>query len=100
MRIALILQSVFILVFSQKAERDPRLVGKWMMLFTRDSNGEIIKDEFYGKKYIETYTKDGRWVPDPQIFRDDARKHGIEAPIDYAAIPTFQGKLSIMSCWK
>jgi hypothetical protein len=92
MQIIVVFLSVFILAFSQKAERDPRLVGRWMMLFTKDASGEIIKDEFYKKKHIETYTKDGRWVPDPQIFIDDARKHGIDAQIDYAAIPTFQWK--------
>lgn len=92
MRIVLVFLSVFILAFPQKAERDPRLVGRWVMLFTKDAGGEIIKDEFYGKKYIETFTKDGRWIVDPQFFRDDAKKHGIETPIDYSAIPTFEWK--------
>ncbi|MFN3999344.1 hypothetical protein [Algoriphagus sp.] len=70
MRIVLVLLSVFILAFSQKAERDPLLVGRWMMLFTKDASGEIVKDEFYGKKYIESYTKDGKYILDPQFLRD------------------------------
>lgn len=78
------------LAFFQKAERDPRLVGKWSMLFSKDGNREIVNDEFYGKGYVETFTKDGRWLPDPQFFRDDIKKHGINEPLDYAAIPTFQ----------
>lgn len=78
--------------FIQKAERDPRLVGKWTMLYSKDENGEIVKDEFYGKSYIETFTRDGKWIIDPQFFRDDAKRLGINAPIDYSAIPTFQWK--------
>lgn len=76
----------------QKAERDPRLVGKWTILFSKDGNGDIIKDEFYGKSYVETFTKDGKWIIDPQFFRDDAKRLGINASIDYSAIPTFQWK--------
>ena len=78
--------------FIQKAERDPRLIGKWTMLFTKDENGEIVKDEFYGKSYIETFTRDGKWIIDPQFLRDDAKRLGVNAPIDYSAIPTFQWK--------
>ncbi|MDO8965322.1 hypothetical protein [Algoriphagus sp.] len=89
MRIVLLFLSVFILAFFQKAERDPRLVGRWMMLFTKDSNGEIIKDEFYGKKYIETYTKDGKYILDPQFLRDDMKSSGNKEPLDYSLIPTF-----------
>jgi len=60
------------------------------MLFSKDANGKIVKDDFYCKRYVETYTKDGRWLPDPQFFRDDIKKHGITEPLDYATIPTFQ----------
>ena len=91
-RYLLIIPLVISVAFIQKAERDPRLVGKWTMLFSKDANGKIIKDEFYGKSYVETFTKDGKWITDPQFFKDDARKHGIDAPIDYSAIPTFQWK--------
>ena len=79
-----------ILAFSQKVERDSRLVGKWKMLFSLDPNGEVVKDEFYGKNYVETFTKEGKWIPDPQFFRDDAKRFGESAPIDYSAIPSFQ----------
>lgn len=78
--------------FVQKVERDQRLVGNWTLLFSKDVNGEIIKDEFYGKSYVETFTKDGRWIIDPQFFRDDAKRLGVNAPIDYSSIPTFQWK--------
>jgi hypothetical protein len=92
MRISILLILLLFSAFSQKAERDPRLVGKWMMLFSKDANGEIRKDEFYGKRYVETYTKDGRLVLDPQFLRDDLKRNGItdtgflETPL-FLAIP-------------
>lgn len=92
MRIVPIFLYVISLAFSQKAERDPRLVGKWMMLFTKDANEEIIKDEFYGKSYVETYTKDGRLILDPQFLRDNLKRNGITEPLDYSLIPTFYWK--------
>lgn len=70
MRIILVFLSVVILAFSQKAERDTRLVGRWMMLFTKDASGEIVKNEFYGKNYVETFTKNGKLILDPQFLRD------------------------------
>ncbi|WP_144604417.1 hypothetical protein [Algoriphagus algorifonticola] len=91
-RFLLVILLVISTAFIQKVERDPRLVGKWTMLFSKDVNGKIIKDEFYGKSYVETFTKDGKWIIDPQFFRDDAKRFGINAPIDYSAIPTFQWK--------
>jgi hypothetical protein len=63
-----------------------------MMLFSKDANGEIRKDEFYGKRYVETYTKDGRLVLDPQFLRDDLKRNGITDPLDYSLIPTFSWK--------
>ena len=84
MRISILLILLLFSAFSQKAERDPRLVGKWMMLFSKDANGEIRKDEFYGKRYVETYTKDGRLVLDPQFLRDDLKRNGITDPLDYS----------------
>jgi hypothetical protein len=92
MRILIVILSITILAFSQKAERDSRLVGKWMILFSKDANGEIIKDEFYGKHYVETYTKDGKLILDPQFLRDDLKRNGISEPLDYSLIPTFSWK--------
>lgn len=74
----------------QKAERDPRLVGKWTMLYSKDANGKIIKDEFFGKNYIEEYTKDGRLILDPQFLLDDMKRLSEITKLDYASIPTFQ----------
>jgi hypothetical protein len=91
-RYLLIILLVISTAFIQKAERDPRLVGKWTMLFSKDANGKIIEDEFFGKSYVETFTKDGKWIIDPQFLRDDAKRFGVNAPIDYSAIPTFQWK--------
>jgi len=85
-----VVSSIFLPV--QKRELDTRLVGKWTMLFTLDANGEIVKDDFYGKRYVETYTKDGRWVEDPQFFRDDMKRGGVNIPLDYSEIPTLQWK--------
>lgn len=88
MRILIILILVVFGSFYQKSERDPRLVGKWMMLFSKDVNGEIVKDEFYGKNYVETYTKEGKLILDPQFLRDDLRRNGVTEPLDYSLIPT------------
>jgi len=63
-----------------------------MMLYTKDASGLVVKDEFFGKKYLETYTKDGRLLLNPQFFRDDIKKQGINAPLDYAAIPALGWK--------
>ncbi len=92
MRIVLVFLSGFILAFLQKAERDPRLVGRWMMLFTRDSNGEVIKDEFFRKNYVETFAKNGSLILDPQFLRDDMKRNGINEPLDYSMIPTLNWK--------
>jgi hypothetical protein len=76
----------------QKKELDPRLVGRWEMLFSKDVNGAIIKDDFYGKRYKETYTKDGKLILDPQFLRDDMKSRGINEPLDYGSIPTLNWK--------
>ena len=81
-----------ILPFYQQTERDPRLIGKWVILFSKDANGEIIKDEFYGKRYVGTYTKGGDLILDPQFLRDDLKRNGITEPLDYSLIPTFSWK--------
>jgi hypothetical protein len=91
-RIILVFLSLMILAFSQKAERDPRLVGKWTILYSKDANGEIIQDEFYGKRYVETYTKEGRLILDPQYLRDDLKRNGVTEALDYSLIPTFSWK--------
>ncbi|REG82089.1 hypothetical protein [Algoriphagus antarcticus] len=63
-----------------------------MMLYTKDAFGAIVKDEFFGKKHMDTYTKDGKLLIDPQFLRDDMKRFGINAPLDYAAIPTLGWK--------
>jgi len=92
MRIFLVFLSVVILAFFQEAEHDPRLAGKWTMLYSMDANGEIEKNEFFGKRYVETYTKDGKLILDPQYLRDDLKRNGISEPLDYSLIPTLYWK--------
>lgn len=94
MRIAIFILSIGFWPLNQQAERDPRLIGKWTMLFSKDENGEIVKDEFYGKRYVETYIKDGRLILDPQFLKDDLKRNGITEPLDYSLIPTFYWKTS------
>ena len=90
MRISILLILILFGSFSQKVERDPRLVGRWMMLFSLDATGEVIKDEFYQKKYVEEYTQSGKLILDPNFLRDDMEARGIKlTALDYAAIPTF-----------
>ncbi|OOG68752.1 hypothetical protein B0E43_22000 [Algoriphagus sp. A40] len=68
------------------------MVGKWVILFSKDANGEIIKDEFYGESYLETYTKDGKLILDAQFLRDDLKRNGITEPLEFSLIPTFSWK--------
>lgn len=90
MRISILLILILFGAFSQKVERDPRLVGRWMMLFSLDATGEVIKDEFYQKMYVEEYTQSGKLILDPNFLRDDMEARGIKlTALDYAAIPTF-----------
>lgn len=77
---------------SQAPMRDNRIVGKYTSLFSKDANGGIIKDEFYGKKYVETFTRYGRLILDPQFFRDDLKRNGITEPLDYSLIPSVEWK--------
>ena len=77
---------------SQTKLVDNHLAGKYIILFSKDANGEIIKDEFYGKKYMETFTRDGRLILDPQFFRDDLKRNGITEPLDYSMIPSVEWK--------
>jgi hypothetical protein len=92
MKILIVLILIILGTFYQKPERDPRLVGKWIMLFSKDSNGQIIQDKFLGKGYVETYTKEGKLILDPQFLRDDLKRNGITEPLDYSLIPTFSWK--------
>ena len=80
------------LIFSQKKDLDQRLVGRWMNLYSKDQDGKIIKDEFYGKKYIDTFQKNGQYLFDPNFLRDDMKRNGINEPLDYSLIPTFSWK--------
>jgi len=57
----IIIISIFLSInndcFPQKKELDLNIVGKWELLFSKDVNGKILKDDFSGKGYIETFTK-------------------------------------------
>jgi len=92
----LLILSIFLFVnnecFAQKKELDLKLVGKWKLLFVKDIEGKVVKDEFSGKGYIETYTKSGQFMIDPNYLRDDMRRHGIKEPLDYALIPVLSWK--------
>ena len=81
-----------ILSFTQKKDLDQRLLGKWVNLHAKDPDGKIIKDEFYGKKYIDTFLKNGQYLIDPNFLRDDMRRNGIKEPLDYSLIPSFSWK--------
>ncbi|MDO9552762.1 hypothetical protein [Rhodonellum sp.] len=75
--------------FFQKKELDSRIVGKWTNIFAKDVHGEIIKDDFYKKGYVDTFLKNGQHLIDPNFLRDDLKRNGIKEPLDYSLIPTF-----------
>jgi hypothetical protein len=75
--------------FPQKKELDLRIVGKWEILFSKDLEGKVVKNEFSGKGYVETFTKNGQFMIDPNYLRDDMKRNGINEPLDYTSIPTF-----------
>lgn len=81
---------IIISLIVQSYEHDPRLFGKWIFLYSMNSNGEILRDEFFGKRYIEEYTKDGRLILDPQFLLDDMKRRGEITSLDYTSIPTFE----------
>lgn len=81
---------IIISLIAQSYERDPRLFGKWILLYSMNSNGEILRDEFFGKGYIEEYTKDGRLILDPQFLLDDMKRRGEITQLDYTLISTFE----------
>jgi hypothetical protein len=92
MRLFLIFISLASFLTIQKRELDQRLIGQWTMLHTKDATGAIVKDEFYGKKYTETFAKDGRLILDPQFLRDDMKRAGVNFPLEYSDIPTLTWK--------
>lgn len=79
-------------VKSQSLTRDNRLLGRWMILFSKDSSGKVLNDGFAGKNYVEVFAKNGTYSIDPNFLRDEAKKNGINEPIDYSAIPSFSWK--------
>ncbi len=92
MRNLIVLIFIVFGAFIQKAERDTRLVGQWVTLYSTDGTGEIQKDMLSGKNYVETFTKNGKYILDPQFLSDDMKSRGIKEPLDYASIPTFSWK--------
>lgn len=88
----ILMLSFFALSFSQKSELDSRIVGRWKHLSDYDGSGKLLKNEFSGKNYISTYSKDGRVLLDPNYLRDDMKRHGINQPVDYGIIPSFHWK--------
>lgn len=69
MRIVVVFLSVVILAFIQKAELDPRLIGRWVNLFSKDTSGQVQKNMISGKNYVETFSKNGKLILDPQFLR-------------------------------
>jgi hypothetical protein len=95
----LISRTFFILIlsliafsFSQKSELDPRVVGRWNHIADKDFSGNRLKNDFSGKNYINTFTKNGKYLGDPNYLRDDMKKHGINEPLDYNTLPSFDWK--------
>ena len=62
--------------FPQKKELDLRIVGKWELLFSKDLEGKVVKNEFSGKGYVETFTKSGQFMIDPNYLKDDMKRNG------------------------
>jgi hypothetical protein len=63
-----------------------------MILFSKDSSGKVLNDGFAGKNYVEVFAKNGTYSIDPNFLRDEAKKNGINEPIDFSAIPSFSWK--------
>jgi hypothetical protein len=57
---------------------DPDLIGQWIYHHLVDPNGEIYKDEFSGKGYVETFLENGKWIFDPRAIQDQLRSAGIK----------------------
>ncbi|WP_297337254.1 hypothetical protein [Algoriphagus sp.] len=76
----------------QSRDHDERLIGKWTILFFKDADGKLLKNGFQGKNYVDTFFENGQYSIDPNFFRDEAKKNGINEPIDYSSIPSFSWK--------
>lgn len=61
-------------------------------LFSKDAAGKVLKDDFAGRGYIDTFAKNGTYIVDPNYLRDDMKRHGIKEPLDYSLIPTYSWK--------
>ena len=80
--------SVGIKSSSIKVEIDERLIGTWIEKQSFNLDGSLNKAlDNSSKNYKVGYTKDGRYIPDPRLFRDLDRKGGVE--FKYTDIPTF-----------
>ncbi len=78
---------------SQKLKLDSEIIGRWEHLYSIDAEGNKIKDDFSGRGYIETFTKNGTYFLDPNFLRDDLKRHGINEPLDYSSLPVFRFKI-------
>jgi hypothetical protein len=58
----------------------------------KDGEGNVIKDEFFGKNYLQKITKFGQIIYDPRFLQDDLKRNGISEPLDYTLIPSFNWK--------
>jgi hemin uptake protein HemP len=75
------------LVLAQSISRDERIIGEYILLYQKDGVGEIIKDNLAGKNYSRKYTKSGQVIIDPQIIKDDFKRHGITEPRNFTDLP-------------
>lgn len=73
----------------QSKQQDDRLLGKWSILFFKDTEGKIIKNGFEGKNYVDVFYKNGTYSVDPNYFRDEMKRNGINEPLDYTSLPVF-----------
>jgi hypothetical protein len=78
--------------FSQSKNRDEKIVGEYILLYHKDGEGNVIKDEFFGKNYLQKFTKFGQIIYDPRFLQDDLKRNGISEPLDYTLIPSFNWK--------
>ncbi len=61
-------------------------------MFFTDAEGNILDNGFAGKNYVDVFNENGTFSIDPNIFRDEMKKHGISGTVDYSAIPVFTWK--------
>lgn len=79
-------------VKSQSQALDSRVVGRWVVLFSKDANGKVLNDGFVGKNYTEIFAKNGTYIIDPNFLRNEAKGNGILESIDFLSIPSFSWK--------